>query len=260
MEINTASSSTSGGVWCGRMVLRMPLTWHQQMSHAPATHGLQAQQLTVELWKPSSCQHAAALPCSALRPCGSSWACARVCKGYGNLNAVGHCTLGFIGLTAEVDRFRQCRPHERPHFHTLVQEWQLVCKRFRSSCCTLPNHSRPARVTGARKEQSIHHVCFKLRISITKPGSIGTQIHVIAMMRSYHPDNSRTHQNTELKPDWACLVITWVTRGESQVTHCPFGHPLHMGISRTDSISAMEALLCKPLLLLTGSHARALQR
>ena len=42
------------------------------------------------------------------------------------------------------------------------------------------------------------------------------------MMRSYHPENSRTHQNTELKPDWACLVLTWVTRGESQVTHCPF--------------------------------------
>lgn len=42
------------------------------------------------------------------------------------------------------------------------------------------------------------------------------------MMLSYHPENSRTHQNTELKPDWACLVLTWVTRGESQVTHCPF--------------------------------------
>ncbi len=40
------------------------------------------------------------------------------------------------------------------------------------------------------------------------------------MMRSYHPENSRTHQNTELKPDWACLVLTWVTSGESQVTHC----------------------------------------
>ena len=42
------------------------------------------------------------------------------------------------------------------------------------------------------------------------------------MMRSYHPENSRTHQNTELKPDWACLVVMWVTRGESRVTHCPF--------------------------------------
>ena len=40
------------------------------------------------------------------------------------------------------------------------------------------------------------------------------------MMRSYHPENSCTHQNTELKPDWACLVLTWVTSGESQVTHC----------------------------------------
>ena len=40
------------------------------------------------------------------------------------------------------------------------------------------------------------------------------------MMRSYHPENSRSHQNTELKPDWACLVLTWVTSGESQVTHC----------------------------------------
>ncbi len=39
-------------------------------------------------------------------------------------------------------------------------------------------------------------------------------------MRSYHPENSRSHQNTELKPDWACLVLTWVTSGESQVTHC----------------------------------------
>ncbi len=38
-------------------------------------------------------------------------------------------------------------------------------------------------------------------------------------MRSYHPENSRSQQNTELKPDWACLVLTWVTSGESQVTH-----------------------------------------
>ena len=42
------------------------------------------------------------------------------------------------------------------------------------------------------------------------------------MMRSYHPENSRSHQNTELKPDWARLVLTWVTSGESQVTHCTF--------------------------------------
>ena len=40
------------------------------------------------------------------------------------------------------------------------------------------------------------------------------------MLRSYHPEISRTHQNTELKPDWASLVLTWVTSGESLVTQC----------------------------------------
>ena len=38
-------------------------------------------------------------------------------------------------------------------------------------------------------------------------------------MRSYHPEYSRTHQNMGVffyNPDWACLVLTWVTRGESR--------------------------------------------
>lgn len=60
------------------------------------------------------------------------------------------------------------------------------------------------------------------------------------MMRSYHPENSRTHQNTELKPDWACLVLTWVTRGESQVTHCPFVHAVCYEPSRPNACSHQE--------------------
>ncbi len=60
---------------------------------------------------------------------------------------------------------------------------------------------------------------------LEEPGSLDLLMIVVniehsCMMRSYHPENSRSHQNTELKPDWACLVLTWVTSGESQVTHC----------------------------------------
>ncbi len=51
-------------------------------------------------------------------------------------------------------------------------------------------------------------------------GNMYSKFRLPGMMRSYHPENSRSHQNTELKPDWACLVLTWVTSGESQVTHC----------------------------------------
>ncbi len=54
----------------------------------------------------------------------------------------------------------------------------------------------------------------------TQIKNIILKIQVVDMMRSYHPENSRSHQNTELKPDWACLVLTWGTSGESQVTHC----------------------------------------
>ena len=40
--------------------------------------------------------------------------------------------------------------------------------------------------------------------------------------RSYHPEHTRSHQNSEVKQDWARLVLRSVTTWESLVTIVPF--------------------------------------
>jgi hypothetical protein len=49
---------------------------------------------------------------------------------------------------------------------------------------------------------------------------IGGVLAARPVVRSYHQEHRRSHQNSQLKPAWAGLVLGWVTPWESPVTYC----------------------------------------
>ena len=113
--------------------------------------------------------------------------------------------------------------------------------RFHEQRQRCPQHSRPLPMQVESRPSRLGHLAHKMFSPLWNCHQIPLMLHKsppCSMMRSYHPENSRTHQNTELKPDWACLVLTWVTRGESQVTHCPFVSIISNGDISTHSLNS----------------------
>jgi hypothetical protein len=82
----------------------------------------------------------------------------------------------------------------------------------RRRCLPLPTRPPPPLMAGRPRPRPGPGALLQLVIGVVLASRL--------VVRSYHQEHRRSHQNSQLKPAWAGLVLGWVTPWESPVTYC----------------------------------------